>query len=202
YLNGQPLISNERISSKFNFGYISLVIVDLQESDNGVYMVKAINGANEATSTSSIHVNTRKSITIEPKKHPSPSEVEETTTSKIRKHTREENVYSPTATAVDIRQIRPYFKKHFQNLIETSSGDMIRFEALIEPNDDPYLEVYILKDEQIIQPSSKIQILYNRGLISICINDLTKQDCGLYKCLVKNSLGQAETIGELRVKEP
>ena len=157
------------------------------------------------------------------KKHPPPEELEElkqtiqetsttttATTSKIRKHTREENVYSPTAQQQQQQiyqqqqQRRPYFKKHFQNLIETFSGpeQTIRFEALIEPNDDPNLEIYLLKNEQIIKPETRIQILYNRGLLSICITDLTIQDSGVYKCLLKNSLGQAETIGELRVKEP
>ncbi|XP_075588793.1 LOW QUALITY PROTEIN: titin-like [Dermatophagoides farinae] len=218
YLNGQPLISNERISSKFNFGYISLVIVDLRESDSGVYMVRAINGANEATSTASIHVNPleppppppapkpiieKKHQQVETETQQQQQQTTTTATSKIRKHTREEHVYSPTAASiVDIRQIRPYFKKHFQNLIDTTKGDTIRFEALVEPNDDPNLEVYIVKDEQIILPTPKIQILYNRGLVSICINDLATEDCGVYKCTVKNSLGQAETIGELRVKEP
>lgn len=193
YFNGQPLMSNERISSKFNFGYISLVISNLNEKDSGVYMVKAINAVNEATSTSSIKVNP-----IE-KKHVQTMEEETIQTTKIRKHTKEEQITRP-APVPKAEPKKPYFKKHFPNILESAPNSTVRFEAFVEPNDDPNLEVYLLKNNETLTPSSKINILYNRGLVSIGIKDVNNDDIGLYKCIAKNPSGSAETTGELKMK--
>ena len=55
-INGQQLINNLRVNTTFNFGYISLNIANVQPSDDGIYLVKAINASGEASSITSLKV--------------------------------------------------------------------------------------------------------------------------------------------------
>ena len=55
-LNGQPLQSDKRINTTFEFGYITLTVTNLQECDSGIYMVKVSNGKGDACSTTSLKV--------------------------------------------------------------------------------------------------------------------------------------------------
>lgn len=45
-----------RISTIFNFGYVSLNILHLRAEDTGTYTVRAVNHLGEATSTASLRV--------------------------------------------------------------------------------------------------------------------------------------------------
>ena len=55
-INGQPLSGNNRMSTTFDFGYVSLAIIDVQQSDSGLYVVKATNAGGEAASTCSLKI--------------------------------------------------------------------------------------------------------------------------------------------------
>jgi titin len=56
YKDGRPITASSRITTIFNFGYVSLNIMHLRTEDAGTYTVRAYNALGEAVSNSSLKV--------------------------------------------------------------------------------------------------------------------------------------------------
>lgn len=56
YKDGRPITASSRITTIFNFGYVSLNIMHLRAEDAGSYTVRAVNRLGEAISSASLHV--------------------------------------------------------------------------------------------------------------------------------------------------
>ncbi|CAG2183996.1 unnamed protein product, partial [Oppiella nova] len=56
YKNGRPLVLGSRINTRFDFGLISLEIMDLITEDSGFYTCRAVNNHGEAITTCALKV--------------------------------------------------------------------------------------------------------------------------------------------------
>ncbi|CAG5081160.1 Similar to sls: Titin (Drosophila melanogaster) [Cotesia congregata] len=65
YKDGRPITASSRITTIFNFGYVSLNIMHLRAEDAGSYTVRAVNRMGEAISTASLRVFARTSVTAD-----------------------------------------------------------------------------------------------------------------------------------------
>lgn len=63
YKDGRAITASSRITTIFNFGYVSLNIMHLRAEDAGTYTVRAVNRMGEAISTSTLKVFARTSVT-------------------------------------------------------------------------------------------------------------------------------------------
>lgn len=63
YKDGRPITASSRISTIFNFGYVSLNIMHLRAEDAGSYTVRAVNHLGEAISTATVQVFSKSTVT-------------------------------------------------------------------------------------------------------------------------------------------
>lgn len=64
FKDGKPITASSRITTIFNFGYVSLNILHLRSEDSGIYTVRAVNRWGEAVSQSSLIVIGKEEIFI------------------------------------------------------------------------------------------------------------------------------------------
>lgn len=146
YHNGQPLAISSRYLTRISFGYVSLTILNINRSDAGVYVCRAVNDLGEATSTAN--------LTVRP---PSPKfrapfgyDDEFESIERIR-HLEDSEFYSRQESIEESYSYgSPEFVKHLVNLDQAYENGQARFEARIEPGSDPSLQVEWYKNGKLL----------------------------------------------------
>ncbi|XP_074100964.1 sallimus isoform X11 [Cotesia typhae] len=195
YKDGRPITASSRITTIFNFGYVSLNIMHLRAEDAGSYTVRAVNCMGEAISTASLRVFARTSVTAdlgipEQQKYiEAAEELEAYQQAMHQKYVREEP--EPTSP--------PEFKTPIKDQINIREGGFAHFEARLVPVGDSSLRVEWLKDGRPVEASSRITTFFNFGYVALTIKYVTIHDVGIYTCRAYNSAGEAQTMAQMSV---
>ncbi|XP_054275488.1 titin isoform X3 [Macrosteles quadrilineatus] len=195
YKDGKPITASSRITSIFNFGYVSLNIMHLRAEDSGSYAVRAVNRWGEAVSTSTLTVIARSSVTGDlgiPEQQRYIEQVEQLEAYHTAQQYRQ--VAEPPESTVP-----PVFKSPIKDQLNIREGGFAHFEARLEPVGDSTLRVEWLKDGRPVEASSRITTFFNFGYVALTIKYVTIHDVGIYTCRAYNTLGQAETTAQMSV---
>lgn len=195
YKDGRPITASSRITTIFNFGYVSLNIMHLRAEDAGSYTVRAVNHLGEAISTASVQVFSRSTVTADlgiPEQQRYIEKVEELEAYQQQQHQKyvqetPESLYPPE------------FKSPIKDQHGIREGGFAHFEARLEPVGDSTLRVEWLKDGRTVEASSRITTFFNFGYVALTIKDVTIHDVGNYTCRAWNALGEATTTAQLSV---
>lgn len=195
YKDGHPITASSRISTIFNFGYVSLNIMHLRAEDAGSYTVRAVNHLGEAINTATLRVSVKSSVTadlgtVEQQRHiHKVEELEAYQQQTHQKYTQE----TPECYQA------PEFKTPISDQHGIREGGFAHFEARLEPIGDSTLRVEWLKDGRPVEASSRITTFFNFGYVALTIKDVTIHDVGNYVCRAYNAMGQATTQAQLSV---
>lgn len=195
YKDGRPITASSRITTIFNFGYVSLNIMHLRAEDAGSYTVRAVNHLGEAISTSTIRVFSRSTVTGDlgiPEQQRYIERVEELEAYQQLQH---QKFVQETPECLQA----PEFKTPIKDQLGIREGGFAHFEARLEPVGDSTLRVEWLRDGRPVEASSRITSFFNFGYVALTIKDVTIHDVGTYTCHAFNSKGQANTVAQLSV---
>ncbi|XP_063986913.1 titin isoform X6 [Diachasmimorpha longicaudata] len=195
YKDGKPITASSRITTIFNFGYVSLNIMHLRVEDAGSYSVRAVNRSGDAISHGSLRVFARTSVTSDlgiPEQQKyivATEELEAYQQNLHKKYVMEQpEVTNP-----------PEFKSPIKDQINIREGGFCHFEARLEPVNDPDLRVEWLKDGCPVEASSRITTFFNFGYVALTLKHVTIHDVGAYTCRAYNKVGEARTSAQLSV---
>ncbi|XP_059018852.1 myosin light chain kinase, smooth muscle isoform X1 [Mustela lutreola] len=183
--NGQPITSGGRFLLDCSIrGAFSLVIRAVREEDKGKYTCEATNdsGARQVTVE----------LTVEGgfiKKHGQPA-VSKTLGDRF------------AAPAVETRpsiwgECPPKFATKLGRAI-VREGQMGRFSCKITGRPQP--QVTWLKGEVPLQPSARVSMSEKNGVQVLEIHEVSRDDVGVYTCLVVNGSGKASMSAELSIQ--
>ncbi|XP_018337981.1 PREDICTED: titin isoform X9 [Trachymyrmex septentrionalis] len=195
YKDGKPITASSRITSIFNFGYVSLNIMHLRAEDAGSYTVRAVNRLGEAISSATLRVFARTSVTTDlgiPEQLryiEAAEELEAYQQAMHQKYVQEQ----PEASSP------PEFKSPIKDQSSIREGGFAHFEARLEPIGDADLRVEWLKDGRPVEASSRITTFFNFGYVALTIKYVTIHDVGVYTCRAYNRAGEAHTTAQLSV---
>ncbi|XP_031367951.1 titin isoform X4 [Apis dorsata] len=195
FKDGRPITASSRITTIFNFGYVSLNILHLRAEDAGSYTVRAVNRLGEAVSSASLRVFARTSVTTDlgiPEQQryiEAAEELEAYQQAMHQKYVQEQP--EPTSP--------PEFKSPIKDQNSIREGGFAHFEARLEPVGDSDLRVEWLKDGRPVEASSRITTFFNFGYVALTIKYVTIHDVGIYTCRAYNRVGEAHTTAQLSV---
>lgn len=195
FKDGRPITASSRISSIFNFGYVSLNIQHLRAEDSGSYTCRAINRLGEAISTSSVQVIVRNTVTADlgiPEQQQFIESVEEL-------EARQRSQHQKYVQEVPESTSPPVFKTPIQDQLNIREGGFAHFEARLEPVGDSTMRVEWFKDGQPVHASSRITSFFNFGYVALSIKQVSAHDVGVYTCRATNALGQATTNAQVTI---
>nr|CAD7404271.1 unnamed protein product [Timema cristinae] len=195
YKDGKAITASSRITTIFNFGYVSLNILHLRAEDAGTYTVRAVNRLGEAVSSAAIRVFARTSVTGDlgiPEQQRYIEKVEELEAYQQQMHQKYIKEAPESTTA-------PEFKSPIKDQINVREGGFAHFEARLEPVGDSTLRVEWLKDGRPVEASSRITTFFNFGYVALTIKYVTIHDVGVYTCRAYNQMGQATTSAQMTV---
>uniref|UniRef100_A0A146M532 Titin n=2 Tax=Lygus hesperus TaxID=30085 RepID=A0A146M532_LYGHE len=195
FKDGKPITASSRITTIFNFGYVSLNILHLRSEDSGVYTVRAVNRWGEAVSQSSVSVISRNSVTADlgiPEQQRYIDSVEALEAYTQQSHVRQ--AYEPPESTSP-----PVFQSQVQDQLNVKEGGFAHFEARLEPVGDSTLRVEWYKDGRPVEASSRITSFFNFGYVALTIKHVATHDMGRYTCRAYNTLGEATTSANLTV---
>lgn len=195
YKDGRPITASSRITTIFNFGYVSLNIMHLRAEDAGSYTVRAVNHLGEAISTATIRVFARSTVTADlgiPEQQRYIEKVEELEAYQQQQHQKYVQETPESSSP-------PEFKTPIKDQQGIREGGFAHFEARLEPVGDSTLKVDWFKDDRPVEASSRITTFFNFGYVALTIKDVTIHDVGNYICRATNAMGQATTTAQLSV---
>lgn len=195
YKDGRPITASSRITAIFNFGYVSLNILQLRAEDAGSYTVRAVNRLGEAISTSTIRVISRSTVTADlgiPEQQRYIEQTEQLEAYQRQQHQKYVHEVAESSS-------KPEFKSPIKDQLNIGEGGFAHFEARLEPVGDSSLRVEWFKDGRPVEASSRITSFFNFGYVALTIKQVTIHDVGTYTCTASNTLGQATTTAKLTV---
>ncbi|KAL1449157.1 hypothetical protein WDU94_000380 [Cyamophila willieti] len=85
------------------------------------------------------------------------------------------------------------------NVVHLREGDSARFEARLEPTDDPKLKVDWFYNGRPMMTGSRFRMFSDFGFILLEISPVQVDDCGQYSCRATNDYGVAVTAATMKV---
>ncbi|CAF3835512.1 unnamed protein product, partial [Rotaria magnacalcarata] len=76
-------------------------------------------------------------------------------------------------------------------------GKLAEFNCRVSGSPKPEIQWFL--NDKLLQPSSRVSIVEERGLIILRINNITDADTGTIKCLVKNALAEIKSEVQLLI---
>ncbi|XP_031333998.1 titin-like [Photinus pyralis] len=195
YKDGRPITASSRISTIFNFGYVSLNIMHLRAEDAGTYTVRAVNRMGEAISNANLQVIVRSTVTSDlgiPEQQRYIEKVGELEAYQQQQHHKYVQETPESSQP-------PEFKTPIKDQHGIREGGFAHFEARLEPTGDSTLKVEWLKDGRPVEASSRMTTFFNFGYVALTIKAVTIHDVGNYTCRAYNALGEAATTAQLSV---
>merc|ERR1719495_1374087 len=95
--------------------------------------------------------------------------------------------------------VAPRFVSALKGTNVILEGQKAHFECRIEPQNDTNLKVQWFFNGQVLSASSRIQTFHDFGYVALDINDVKKEDSGVYTLVATNVLGTERADVELRV---
>uniref|UniRef100_T1J5H7 Ig-like domain-containing protein n=1 Tax=Strigamia maritima TaxID=126957 RepID=T1J5H7_STRMM len=188
--DGKPLEASSRITTFFNFGYVSLTIKDVKIQDIGTYTCKATNRKGTATSVAKLTILTSKGIVFETQ-HPDGLEkiqhLEDT--SRYTRRVMEETM---------IKQI-PRFTTPLRGPGQVPEGERAHLETRLEPLNDPTMRVEWFLNGRPILTGHRFQTYFDFGYVALDILYVHPEDTGVFTVRATNNAGTATQTSELIV---
>ncbi|XP_015783235.1 titin isoform X1 [Tetranychus urticae] len=194
FFNGKPLKTGSRFVTRFDFGYISLDILDLFYQDTGEYTVKVTNQLGSAHSSASIKV-TKDSRVVTASQYPDSAE-------QIR-HLEDHSRYKRQEMVETSVDRAPIFTKPLKN-VETFEGTNVHLESRLLPSGDNSMVVEWFVNGVALPVGHRFRPRYDFDFISLDLLGVYAQDSGIYTCKAKNALGEAVTSCNITIyaKDP
>lgn len=92
-----------------------------------------------------------------------------------------------------LRGERPHFVTQMDSISDLNEGQSAHFECRLEPVGDPNLRIEWYHNGKPLQPSSRIKLLSDFGLVVMDISYVHSEDSGEYVCVASNKLGSDTT---------
>ncbi|KAG7174091.1 Titin-like 19 [Homarus americanus] len=183
YFNGQVIMSASRIKTYHDFGYVSLDISDVRQSDAGQYTVVARNSLGQAQMSTVMNVETRSAIDTT-----SMHEVSLSKTAALEHRHRE-----PQYDIEELTKSKPEFTQLLQDPKPLPEGKNVHLEARLEPMNDPTMKVEWFFNGKPITIGSRFKTYFDFGFVALDILGAYTTDSGEYTCRAENYLGSAHT---------
>ena len=101
---------------------------------------------------------------------------------------------------VNEQTTKPSFREEMKD-VEAVEGDEVVFEVCVSAQPEPEVEWYLRKMNIKSRGKYTVTEEPERLRYSLTIRDSQREDCGQYRCVVKNSAGEVSCVAELKVKE-
>lgn len=191
FKDGQPVKASSRITSFFNFGYVSLSIKQVSVHDIGSYTCRATNAVGQATTSANITVVTKKDISFDTN---NPSGLEKIQT--LEDHSR----YSRKDNEeVQVTQ-KPRFLGPLKGTNKILEGQRAHFEARVEPQNDLNLRIEWYHNGKPIMSANRIQVYHDFGYVALDILSVRAEDAGIYTVVARNQLGEEQLSASMVVE--
>lgn len=210
YYNGKPLMTSNRFTETYDFGFVALDIAYANVSDAGSYLVKATNSKGEATSMAELKVTGELNLTFQLLTDPifyiclsigkSGLLTETLHPASLDKISKLETPAAAPAAAPPRTIPSPRFTQQLNDLRDLIEGQPAHFECRYEPIDDPDLVIEWFHDGKPLTASSRIKWVQDFGFIVMDIQYCLPEDAGRYTCRATNKYGFAETYGEIQCR--
>lgn len=182
--NGLPLQPSSRISSIFNFGYVSLDIKDLKPSDSGTYTCHAKNLLGEAIISTTLDVASTATIIKDTAFPESLEKITAIESKVVRRIEFEDDT---------IGMCPPTFLTPLRGPNVVDEGMSAHFECMVQPTRDETMTVEWFHNNQPLAIGSRYRTFCDFGFIALDIFKLTPEDSGEYMVRVVNHLGTSES---------
>lgn len=194
FCNGKPLKTGSRFVTKFDFGYISLDILDLFYQDSGEYTVRVTNQLGSAHSSASVRVTKDSRVVTESQYPESVDQIRH-----LEDHSRYKR-QEMVETSVDRA---PIFTKPLKN-VETVEGTNVHLETRLLPSGDNSMMVEWFVNGVALPVGHRFRPRYDFDFVSLDLLGVYAQDSGIYTCKAKNALGEAVTSCNITIytKDP
>ena len=93
-------------------------------------------------------------------------------------------------------------KPHIQNTLGdhfVTAGGTLALQAEIVHSPS---EVQWLREKDVIKPSDKVQVVYERGIHTLILTETKPDDAGTYTCRAANKFGKVESIAHVYIVGP
>ncbi|CAG2104737.1 unnamed protein product, partial [Medioppia subpectinata] len=185
--NGQYLVLGSRITTRFDFGLISLEIMDIKAEDSGIYTCRAVNDSGEAISTCTLKVKGSENLDFR-SLHP-----------ESWQRIQEFEAFRPTKAEIpEFETELPNFVSHLNDL-NLKEGETAHFECRVEPSSDPTMKYEILRNGEPMPSGSRYSVTHDFGYVSVDIAYVYPEDSGVYTCRASNPKGQSVSTASLKV---
>ncbi|PAV62890.1 hypothetical protein WR25_23783 isoform D [Diploscapter pachys] len=174
--DGKALLASSRVATLSDFGIAVLEINPVTVFDQGEYTVVALNPLGEARSTTAINVMSHAGPMNQP-----------TLGNSFGTAYQSKSPQPAPGVQLDL----PTFHSDLRSQ-ELFEGQHLHLETKLTPINDKELQVvWYLNDRELMKNDRNQQTL-NHGFAVLDIDNLTKEDSGVYSCKAINKLGTAE----------
>uniref|UniRef100_A0A914H0K8 Ig-like domain-containing protein n=1 Tax=Globodera rostochiensis TaxID=31243 RepID=A0A914H0K8_GLORO len=184
--NGHPLGASQLVRTRTDLGWAALDISAVNPDHEGVYTLKIANSEGEAASSASIKVVGIGNILGDTQHEESWRQIQILEAPLER---------PPSPPAPEYPA--PTFQQQISD-IDCDEGDVIKFEAIFMPNNDPGVTIQWVRNGVPLVHGSKYAIAYDFGLCTLIIGYTIPEDEGVYQLCVQNSQGEAITSATLK----
>ncbi|KAL3105626.1 hypothetical protein niasHT_021729 [Heterodera trifolii] len=184
--NGSPLGASQLIRTRNDLGWAALDISAVNMDHEGVYTLKIVNSEGEAATSASIKVAGVGNILGDTQHEESWRQIQILETPLERPPSPPAPEYPP-----------PTFQQQIGD-IECDEGDVVKFDAIFMPNNDPNVKIQWVRNGVPLVHGSKYAIAYDFGLCTLIIGYTIPEDEGVYQLCVQNAQGEAITSATLK----
>ncbi|XP_035212215.1 LOW QUALITY PROTEIN: titin-like, partial [Stegodyphus dumicola] len=189
--DGKPVEASSRISTFFNFGYVSLTIRGVDARDTGTYTCVATNCMGSASTTSRLICISKKSIVVE-SQHPEGLE-------KIQ-HLEDYSRYQRDVREDVSFTVKPTFTAELTGKSQLIEGQSAHFETRLEPMGDPSMTVEWFFNGRPLTTGHRFKTYFDFGYVALDILYVFPEDTGTFTVVAKNSIGQATLSKQVHVQ--
>jgi len=188
FCNGRPIPQGHRFKTTYDFGFVALDILYAYPQDSGTYMCRAVNAVGEAHTTSSVKVNSVKSLCLET--------LDEQRLQKIRDL---ENYERPQREEAEAVPQKPVFITPLISLEKLTEGEHAHLECRVEPINDANLRIEWYVNGVALKTGHRFRTTHDFGYVALDILYAYPEDSGTYMCKAINKQGEAVNTCQINV---
>ncbi|XP_065316783.1 kettin homolog isoform X2 [Gordionus sp. m RMFG-2023] len=188
--NGRPVIVASRFETVHDMDYAALDISPAFASDSGTYVCKATNRQGQAQAKIDVTIT-----------DPSDAVLNDVILSAegYQKILDLEAIHIPEEVPEEVLP-PPTFVQELADILDCQDGDVVRFEARVEPANDPSLRIEWHLNGQRLDLGSRFKPTFDFGFVSLEISPAINEYSGNYTCKAINNSGEATSSAVLQVQ--